>query len=419
MKFGILTQWFDPEPGGGAIAGSLARELSRRGHDVKVLTGFPNYPSGTIYPSYSLRPIQDSFHEGFDLRRVALYPSHDESTFHRLLNYGSFAMSATALGVPWLRGLDALWVYNSPASIALPMWSAKYLLGVPHVLHVMDLWPDSIFLSDFGDQSRLAPLITRGLEKWCQKMYGSASSVAYVSRGMGLELAQRGVSESKLHYVPVWADEGVAVATEPTARSTWGVKEEELIILYAGALGASQGLETLIEGLALVRNRVKVTCLIAGSGTAESSLRALTSSRGLDNVHFLGQVPREQMTGIAHAADLHVVILRDFPLSGITMPSKIQTTLACGKPFIAALPGDARMAALQSNAAFMANPGDAQSIAEAILTAVGMGRVKLAEMGRRGAEHYGKIFALGLGVDRLEMLLIEAARAKGSHGPTN
>jgi len=299
------------------------------------------------------------------------------------------------------------------------MWSAKYLLGVPHVLHVMDLWPDSIFLSDFGDQSRLAPLITRGLEKWCQKMYRSASSVAYVSRGMGLELAQRGVPESKLHYVPVWADEGVAVATEPTARSTWGVKEEELIILYAGALGASQGLETLIEGLALVRNRVKVTCLIAGSGTAESFLRALTSSRGLDNVHFLGQVPREQMTGIAHAADLHVVILRDFPLSGITMPSKIQTTLACGKPFIAALPGDARMAALQSNAAFMANPGDAQSIAEAILTAVGMGRVKLAEMGRRGAEHYGKIFALGLGVDRLEMLLIEAARAKGSQGPTN
>ncbi len=90
MKFGILTQWFDPEPGGGAITGTLARELSRRGHDVKFLTGFPNYPTGTIYPSFSMCPIQDNFHDGVAVRRVALCPSHDESTIYRLLNYSSF-----------------------------------------------------------------------------------------------------------------------------------------------------------------------------------------------------------------------------------------------------------------------------------------------------------------------------------------
>jgi colanic acid biosynthesis glycosyl transferase WcaI len=415
MKFGILAQWFDPEPGGGAISGALARELSRRGHEITVLTGFPNYPTGAIYPDFSMRIIEESLQDDVAIRRVALYPSHNQSTVHRLLNYGSFAVSATSFGWPSLRGLDALWVYNSPATVALPMWTAKYLLGIPHVLHIMDLWPDSIYLSDFGNKKRIPAPIAWGLEKWCQGMYRSASSIAYVSEGMGRELTQRGVAESKLNYVPVWADEIVVTPTEPTARSTWEVTDEELLILYAGALGASQGLEALLDALILVRQRVKVTCLIAGSGTAENALREQVRSLGLDNVYFLGQVSQSEMSGIARAADLHVVSLRDFPLSAITMPSKIQTTLACGKPFIAAIPGDARKASARSGAALMANPGDAQSIADALLDAVEMGPEKLAEMGKRGISHYEQTFALGLGVDKLEALLIEAAGEKVSN----
>jgi glycosyltransferase involved in cell wall biosynthesis len=414
MKFGILTQWFDPEPGGGAISGALARELSRRGHEITVLTGFPNYPSGTIYPDFSMRRIEKSLQDDVRICRVALYPSHNQSTVHRLLNYGSFALSATSSVWSTLRNLDALWVYNSPASIALPMWTAKYLLGIPHVLHIMDLWPDSIYLSNFGDKKRIPAPFTWGLEKWCQGMYRSASSIAYVSEGMGRELAQRGVDASKLNYVPVWADEMVATTTEPVARATWGVNDDELLILYAGALGASQGLEALLDALMLIRQRVKVTCLIAGSGTAENALRERVRSLGLDNVYFLGQVPQSEMGSIARAADLHVVTLRDFPLSGITMPSKIQTTLACGKPFIAAIPGDARRASALSGAALLANPGDAQSIASALLQAVEMGPEKLAEMGKVGIRHYEQTFALGLGVDKLEALLIEAAREKVS-----
>ena len=155
MKFGILTQWFDPEPGGGAVAGALARELSRRGHEISVLTGFPNYPSGTIHPDFSMRLTEKSSKDGVAIRRVALYPSHNESTVHRLMNYGSFSVSATGLGWSSLRGLDALWVYNSPATVAIPMWVSRYLFGVPHVLHIMDLWPDSIYLSNFGNKKRI------------------------------------------------------------------------------------------------------------------------------------------------------------------------------------------------------------------------------------------------------------------------
>ena len=414
MKFGILTQWFDPEPGGGAIPGAVARALASRGHEVTVLTGFPNYPSGEIYPGYSIRPKQDGWQDGVRLRRVALYPSHDTSSTHRMLNYGTFAVSATTLGLPVFRGLDAIWVYNSPASIAAPMWAAKYLLGVPHVLHVMDLWPDSIFMSNFGSRSLSRGLSRRALDKWCSAMYQSAATVAYVTPGLEQELASRGVPKSKLHYVPVWADELVSRTAEPMPRSTWGVGDNELLMLYAGALGAAQGLDSLIEALALVRNKVKVTCLLAGSGTAAASLQTLAIDRGLDNVRFLGQVPRGQMPRIMATADLHVVTLKKTPLSLITMPSKIQTTLASAKPFIAALAGDAREVAIQSGAGITANPGDPESMAQAITTAAELGRSQLALKGFAGRAYYRETYALDQGVDRIESLLIGAAETKKS-----
>lgn len=410
MKFGILTQWFDPEPGGGAIPGALARELVSRGHEVTVVTGFPNYPTGSIYPEYEMKARVDSWEDGVRIRRVALYPSHDASQSRRMLNYGSFALSSTTLGLSALRGLDAIWVYNSPASIAVPMWASKYLFGVPHVLHVMDLWPDSIFLSDFGGGALSKGIVHRALDKWCSTMYQTSSSVAYVTPGLRKELVNRGVPESKLQYIPVWADQTATQLVEPIPRSHWNVADEDLLMLYAGTLGASQGLDTVIEALALLEKGSKVTCLFAGTGTAVTHLKSLARERGLNNVIFLGQVPREQMSGIMAAADLHIVSLRDSPLSLITMPSKIQSTLACGKPFIAILSGDAKNSAVESGSAFPAIPGNPKSVAEAIQTALLMDRQKLAAMGKRGVGHYRDNFAVELGVDKIESLLVNAAR---------
>ena len=409
MKFGILSQWFEPEPVGGAVCGSLARELARRGHEVKVLTGFPNYPTGALYPNYALRSRQDTHDQGVSVRRVALYPSHDSSTSRRLLNYGTFSLSASTLGLSWLKGLDALWVYNSPASIALPMWAAKGLLGVPHVLHIMDLWPDSIFMTDFGNRQGFPKPVVRGLHAWCNRMYRTSSSIAYVAQGMGEELTRRGVDPAKLRYVPLWADEVVAAQAPPRTRAELGLHSEDFVVLYAGALGASQGLESLIEAVALVRGRFPVICLIAGVGTASEHLRTLARAQGLDNVRFLGQVPRAELAGLARAADLHVVTLRESATSQLTMPSKIQTTLAMGKPFIAAVAGSARTAAIQSGAAFLAEPGDPSSIAAALLQAQLVGPERLDAMGQIGLRHYEETYAVGLGVDSLEAMLMTAA----------
>jgi colanic acid biosynthesis glycosyl transferase WcaI len=139
MRVGLLTQFYDPEPGPAALPGVLARGLVARGHEVQVLTGFPNYPEGVIAPGYRMQRVLDEVLDGVNVRRVALYANHDASAMRRITNYASFGASALASGLGVLRGLDALWVNYSPITVAWPMWAARYGLKIPQVAHVLDL----------------------------------------------------------------------------------------------------------------------------------------------------------------------------------------------------------------------------------------------------------------------------------------
>src|SRR5664279_81046 len=150
MRVGLLTQWFDPEPGPAALPGVLARALVSRGHSVQVVTGFPNYPSGAVAAGYHVRRRSDENLDGVSVRRVALYPSHDSSTVGRMANYASFGASAVVSGLNALRDVDALWVGNSPITVAWPMWAAKLTMNIPSVVHIMDLWPDTYLISGFA-----------------------------------------------------------------------------------------------------------------------------------------------------------------------------------------------------------------------------------------------------------------------------
>jgi colanic acid biosynthesis glycosyl transferase WcaI len=208
MRVGLLSQWYDPEPGPAALPGGLARGLAQRGHHVQVVTGFPNYPTGRLARGYRISSRQDEVDdEGVRIRRVALYPSHDDSALRRLANYGSFAASGVAFGSGALRGLDALWVSNSPITVSLPMWFTRYASRIPVVLHVLDLWPDSAQASGFVSSGRAGGLLSRAMDGWCAAMYRCAAKVAYISPGVGELLARRGVPEHKLVHIPMWANE--------------------------------------------------------------------------------------------------------------------------------------------------------------------------------------------------------------------
>lgn len=408
MRIGILSQWYPPEPGSASVPGVLARALASRGHEVVVATGFPNYPLGRIAPGYRMRWRTDERDGDVLVRRVALYPSHDRSKLRRTLNYASFAASATASATSLLRAVDAIWVYNSPATVGLPSAAASVADGPPHLMHVMDLWPDSILFSGLAG-GRTYQAMAGVLDRWCAWTYRRAEAIACISRGMVDELAARGVPPTKLHYVPIWTDEEQYRPLPPDEqlRRELGI-EDAFVLLYAGNLGDTQGLDGLLE----VGQRITdlpVRILLAGSGTAEDRLRADTRRRGLTNVTFLGRWPADDMGRLLSVADVALVSLSDDPLTVMTMPSKLPAILAAGRPVLAWASGEVARTVRAGGCGFVADPGDVGQLEGAVREAYRAGpggRGRLAAAARR---HYRAEFSLQSGVDAVEALLGDLA----------
>lgn len=409
MRFGLLTQWYDPEPGPAGLPGGLARGLVERGHRVQVVTGFPNYPTGVLADGYRQSPCLDEVIDGVAIRRVPLYPSHDASSAKRVLNYGSFALSASVAGLSALDGIDALWVNYSPVTVGLPMLLQRAMRRTPTVTHVLDLWPDTLFASGFGGGGRAGAITERALSRWCNALYRNSERVAYISPGVGDVLLDRGVPGKKLVYAPMWADEGVFDALDVPIERGWGLGDGDIALVYAGTLGGAQGLDSLIHACADLKAEPQFRCLIAGSGVREAELRRLAERVGANNVTFLGRLERTDMRSLMAAGDVHYIGLNDHRLAATTMPSKVQTTFACARPVIASVVGDAAHVVEDADAGWVVPPSEAKVLAEAVRSAIKAGRPGLASRGRKARSYYEREFSARVGIDRIERLLVDVA----------
>ncbi|WP_193614579.1 glycosyltransferase family 4 protein [Nocardioides lijunqiniae] len=413
MRIGILTQWYDPEPGPAALPAALARGLVARGHSVEVVTGYPNYPDGVLAAGYRVRPRSTEDVDGVRVSRVALYPSHSESMSRRLLNYGSFAASAAVAGVPAsFRHVDALWVNYSPVTIGLPFAVQRLLRRTPSVVHVLDLWPDTLAAVGLGSTGGRGRTAVSAVDAVCNWMYRAADRVAYISPGVGDILAERGVPRDKLAYAPMWADETLHKPTPRPDTRGYGLDRDQLAVVYAGTLGRAQGLETLVEACGRMKES-RVICLIAGSGTEEGRLRDLAARAGADNVRFLGRLPKEEMPALAAAADVNYVALNDHPLAHVTMPSKLQAILAAGGVVVGSLGGDAAAVVNESGSGWTVAPGDVSGLVDALQEAASLGPEGLAGRRRAAREYYERTFAYDQGVETIEELLTTAAGRRG------
>ncbi|STD11498.1 putative glycosyl transferase [Dermatophilus congolensis] len=427
MRYGMLSQWYDPEPGPAALPGVLARGLVGRGHAVNVVTGFPNYPSGQIAQGYQQCLFRDEVLDDVGVRRVALYPSHDSSAVRRVLNYGSFGVSAAISGTAFVRGADAVWVNYSPITVALPMWVARLRDRVPLVVHVGDLWPDTMTAAGFTPSGFTGAALEKVLHEWTDAMYRSAAVVTYISPGVRDILIDRGVPEHKLRYAPMWADETLfspASQATRTAAEAWrrsnGVGDQDILVLYAGALGHAQGLETLLRAVATANAeladtgaRRRLRCIIAGSGTAEEELRSLARDLRIpgDNqpITFIGRVAPELMPTLMAAADACYIGLRRDPLSKVTMPSKTQAIMASGRAIVAAADGDIKDVVTSAGAGYATNSGDQPGLTRILLRLCESGRASLESVGLAGLRHYRSEYAVEHAVTRAEQALTYAA----------
>jgi glycosyltransferase involved in cell wall biosynthesis len=394
MRILILSQWFDPEPTFKGVA--FAKELVRRGHEVEVLTGFPNYPGGKLYPGYRVRPWQRERIAGIPVLRVPLYPSHDQSALGRAANYGTFALSA-ALGSAFVRPPDVVYVYHPPATIGLPAIALRMLRSVPVVYDVQDLWPDTVAAT--GMVHNKAAL--RLLDRWCRFVYRKADRLVVLSPGFKTALTLRGVPEAKIEVIYNWCDEA-AVGANGGPPVTLGAPGD-FTVLFAGTMGFAQGLDAVLEAARICATSVpRARFVFVGGGVDRERLERRTAEMALANVRFLPRQPMNEMGRFFCASDVLLVHLKDDPLFRITIPSKTQAYLAAGKPILMGVRGDAAALVVRSGAGIVCEPENPASIAAGVAELASANPGCLAEMGRAGQDFYNRELSLAAGAARFE-----------------
>lgn len=401
MEIGLISQYYDPEPGPAAVPGVLARGLRARGCKVKVLTGFPNYPRGRTYDGYRQQWREHQNLDGVQVLRVPMYPSYSSSSAGRLANYLSFAATASSAG-KYLSDVDAVWTYSSPPTVSVPTWVATRRSHAPSLLHLMDLWPDSLYESGFLRGVRDSRRADRALRWLLARTYEAADRIAYISPSVREHLVDQGVPAEKLVYIPLWTDESLFFPRDPdpAVMQELGL-DGKTVIMYAGALGNAQGLDPVIEVARRVQNLGDLAFVMIGTGTAEARLRKAAADAGLDNVLFLGPRPKESMPRLLPVGHVHLVSLAPSRLAEASTPSKIQTTMALARPMIVAARGDAAQIIRNSGAGWVAQPGDPDALENAVREAAALGPVGLLNLGAQARDHYVREFSVDAGVERV------------------
>ena len=398
MKVLIVTQYYPPEKA--VIAPAIAQGLSDKGHDVRVLTGYPNYPEGKVFPGYKQKWRSKEQHGDVEVLRVPLWADHSTSPVRRILNYASFALtSSTARG--FAKDVDVIYVYATQMTPALGPWLWKRFRGAPYVLHVQDLWPDSILESTMVSNSRAGRMIRSVLEPWLRSVYAGASGVIGIAPTMVRSLTTRGSDDSKTALVYNWADDSAPDRSSEKSP----VKTE---VLFAGNIGDMQDLETVVRAAKLIED-VPVSLTIVGDGVARESVMALAKELRTDNITFRGAVPREEMPEIYSSADFSLVTLRDLEVFRGTIPSKFQASIAHGVPVITTVQGDLRGLVEEHNVGFIADAEDAESLAQAMRSAHRMKPEEYSELQKRTRNVYLDHFSRRAGIDSVETVLNQAA----------
>jgi glycosyltransferase involved in cell wall biosynthesis len=400
----LVTHYFPPEVGAPqARLSETAREWARAGLDVTVLTGMPNHPTGVIPPAYRgvLRRVEHV--DGYRVVRTWLYATPNEGVARKTLGHLSFMVSGALLGGR-LAGPADIVVVSSPTFFALGTgWLLARLRRARLVVEVRDLWP-AIFVQ-LGVITN--PRVIAVLERCELAAYRAADAVITVTEGFRTDIVRRGIPAAKVHVIPNGVDlnrfQPPAPAVPPAAqvryalpapgdppaqdprtatRASLGAGPDDVLVVYVGAHGISQGLTAVADAAALLGD-APIRFAFVGAGADKARLAAHIAQLGLTNTTLAAAVPRDEVNRVLAAADLGVVPLRAVPLFDTFVPSKMFELLAAGLPVIGAVQGEAARILTAAGAVVVA-PQDPAALAVAIrsLAADGGRRVEMARAGR-------------------------------------
>lgn len=383
MKILYVSQYFPPEMGAPAArVFELSREWARLGHQVTVLTGFPNHPTGVVPAEYRGQWLRRESIEGVEVVRAPIYAAANRGLVRRSLNYASFSLSAAAVG-PWVTDRPDVLIATSPQFLvaAAGLWLAR-LKRVPFVFEVRDLWPQSIV--EVGAMRADSPVI-RALEGVERLLYRHADRIVVVTHAFIEALTRRGVPRERLEVVTNGVDlELFRPAARAQARAELGLPEG-FLATYVGTHGMSHGLDLLLDAAKQLRTS-GIRLLLVGEGAEKQRLAARGAAEGIDNVLFWSQQPRERVARVLAASDLCLVLLRDLPLFRAVIPSKIFEFMGSGRPILTTVDGESRAIIEAAGAGVFSPPGDLPSLV-ATLQRLAADEPTLHAMGAAGRRH--------------------------------
>lgn len=385
MRIAYVSQYFPPEPGAPAARVSeLSAAWVRAGHDVTVLTGLPHHPVGVVPPEYRGRPLIREDYQGVKVVRTWLYAAANRGRIRRSLAYASFAASATIWGQLFIEQPDIVVATSPQFLVAVAGRAISLPRRVPFVFEVRDLWPESIVA--VGALPAGHPVV-RGLEVVEKHLYQVADAIVVVTDSFERKLVERGVDARKIHVIKNGVDLArfVPGARETALRAKLGWNER-FVLAYVGTHGMAHALGSVLDAAALVRGRQDIGFLFVGDGAERPALEQRVKNEGLDNVRFLGALPREQMPEVYATADACVVPLRKTELFTTVIPSKIFEILASERPILLSVDGEARAIVEASGGGRFLPPEDSRALAKAVAELAddrSLGRA----MGQRGRDY--------------------------------
>lgn len=395
----VVSQYFFPEQ---FRVNDICLEWINRGYKVTVLTGIPNYPKGEFYSGYGFFKKRKEIWNGINIIRIPILARGNKS-IQLVLNYVSFVISGFFWKLFTRIQADLVFIYEqSPIFQAYPgLWYAKKN-NIPVYLYVMDLWPDNIKV--VANVKNRALLNT--ISSMVNSIYSRSNTILTSSNAFRTEIIKRGQPSNKVYFWPQYAEEFYTVTSINDIGKN-SIDSNRFNIIFTGNIGRAQGLLVLVDCIEYLETSDSRICFnLVGEGRFLNELVELIEIKGYQSYfNFIGQIPAINIPGVIAACDCTFISLDANPLFDLTIPAKLQSYMACGKPVLGSINGEVQDIIRSANCGYVADAGDAISLAKNIKSLLNRSDMEKKEMGENALIYFNNHFRKKLLMDKMDEFL--------------
>lgn len=405
MKILLVTQYFWPES---FRINDLAIELVNRGHEVTVLTGKPNYPSGKFFEGYNFWGRKTEYLAGVKIIRLPIIPRGKGGGLLLALNYFSYAFIASVYAFFIRNKYDVSFTFaTSPITAAFPALTYRSRRKTPTCIWVQDLWPESVAAASNVKSSFIMKLLNRMVSF----IYNRCDKILISSRGFRSAIVGKYGHNAKVEYIPNWAEDLYSDSKSIDINKYKSIVPSGFIVMFAGNIGEAQDFESILKSAELTQEYSDIKWVIVGDGRKKLWLEEEVTKRNLHNIYLLGRYPLNEMPSFFYHADIMLMTLKDEKIFSLTVPSKLQSYMAFGKPVVTMLNGEGSQVVNDASCGLCSNASNSDELARNIIKLY-QNRDIVDQLGRNGKEYYEKEFKKEMIVSKIERIFKELNGSK-------